>query len=160
MRIRSGLVAWSLVLAVAACGKKEQASAGAGAEGIAGAATPAPVAGPQVELGAAAQLDSGNAAYRAKDFKGALAHYRKSADRAPGLAAAWFGLYMAQSALGDKAGADSSMKKVQALAPGTMGAHPSAAEPGASGGAGGAGTVTGSGGTLPAGHPALPAKAR
>ncbi len=161
MRIRSGLVALSLVLAAAACGKKEQASAGAGAgAGGAGAAAPAPAAGPQVELGAAARLDSGNAAYRAKDFKGALAHYRASADRAPSLAAAWFGLYMAQSALGDKAGADSSMRKVQELAPGTMGAHPSAAEPGASGEAGGTGAATGPGRPLPPGHPALPAKAR
>lgn len=126
-------------LAVAGCGRKEQPG------------TPATTAGtgtmtetPRVELGTSAQLDSGNTAFRAKDYQGALAHYRKATEREPALAAGWFGLYMAQSALGDKAGADSSMRKVQALAPGTMGAHP----------APGSGTMPGSGGAaLPPGHP-------
>lgn len=94
---------------------------------------------PRMELGAAAQLDSGNVAYRARDYRAALAHYRKATERTPGLAAGWFGIYMAQNALGDKAGADSAMRMVQSIAPGTMGGHP-------------AGT---SGGSLPAGHPAV-----
>ncbi len=108
------------------------------------AGTPAAgVEPPRVELGAAAQLDSGNAAYRAKDYRGALAHYQQAAQRAPRLAAAWFGIYMAKGQLGDKAGADSAMRMVQSIAPGTMGAHPAG----------------GSSGGLPPGHPAVGAPA-
>lgn len=123
-------------------------------------------AAPTVELGTSAQIDSGNTAYKAKDYKGALGHYRVATQRQPSLAAAWFGVYMAESALGNAAAADSAMKRVQAIAPGTMGAHPATAStspgtlpPGHP--AAGAPNAAGNGaGALPPGHPTLPGAPR
>lgn len=72
----------------------------------------------------AAQLDSGSAAFRADDYAGALAHYTKATELAPDLAAAWFGVAMAQEALGDAQAAQEALAKTQALEPGTDLAHP------------------------------------
>jgi len=70
-------------------------------------------------------LDSGNAAYRAKDFRGALAHYREAARMEPDQPATWFGVGMAANALGDKAMADSAKAQVERLSPAMQeGAHP------------------------------------
>ncbi len=169
MRIRMGRVgeakragaalaaAWPLLLlalGMGACRKPSPAPTTT-------AQAPAAEAGaaPRVELGAAAQLDSGNAAFKVKEYRGALAHYRAAADRQPSLAAAWFGVYMAEKALGNAAGADSAMRRVQALAPGTMGAHPANADSTAAGALppGHPGATPGMGaGTLPPGPPALP----
>ncbi len=139
------LVVLTLGVWVGACNRPQ---APASQTETAGTVSPA-AAGPgeAVELGASVQLDSGNAAYRAKDYPAALTHYRSAAARQPGLAAAWMGIAMAQNALGNKTAADSAMRKVEELAPGTMSAHPATAG-GAAGPAGGA---------LPPGHPALPA---
>ncbi|HUH12593.1 MAG TPA: tetratricopeptide repeat protein [Longimicrobiales bacterium] len=65
---------------------------------------------------AMAQLDSGNAAYRAEDFQAAATHYRTAAREAPDAPAAWFGIYMAERALGNTAAADSAMRRAQSLA--------------------------------------------
>lgn len=125
-------------LAALGCGRKEPP------ENASVNVAPPMAQAPRVEIGASAELDSGNVAYRAKDFRAALAHYRTATERQPTLAAAWFGLYMAQSAVGDKAAADSALRRVQALEPGLVGAHPA---PGASGAPQG-------GAALPPGHPA------
>ncbi len=143
-RSRSVLVYGFLVTAVVALASCGQRPAAAGA--LADSTAAQPDVSPSMELGAKAQLDSGNTAYRARDYSRALTHYRTAAARQPSLAAAWMGISMAQTALGNAAAADSAMKKVEQLAPGTTSAHPPAG--------GSATTVTGSAGVdLPAGHP-------
>ncbi len=74
--------------------------------------------------GVSAALDSGNAAYRANNYEAALAQYRQAVELQPDLAAAWFGIYMAELALGNTAGADSAMSVAQQLAPGASLIHP------------------------------------
>ncbi|MFP4622703.1 MAG: hypothetical protein ACLFRX_00845 [Gemmatimonadota bacterium] len=69
-----------------------------------------------LEPAVVAALDSGNAAYREGDYDDALRYYRE-ANEAGDVAAAWFGIYMAQLALGNPAAADSAMDRAQALAP-------------------------------------------
>jgi len=138
MRIPRALAVTAAILALG-CGRGQRSAGEPPADRARPAESTAAGEQPRMELGAAAELDSGNVAYRAKDYPTALAHYRRATERAPRLAAAWFGVYMARNALGDRAGADSAMRVVQSIAPGTMGGHP-------------AGT---SGGSLPAGHPAV-----
>jgi tetratricopeptide (TPR) repeat protein len=67
-------------------------------------------------------IDEGNAAYRAKDYEGALRHYQQAADKDPKQATAWFGVAMAASALGDEALAESARQRVQQLDPNLGGA--------------------------------------
>ncbi len=97
-------------------------------------AAPPPEAAPEQDVGppaqealppeVTAQLDSGTAAFRADDYAGALAHYTKATELAPDLAAAWFGVAMAQEALGNPQAAQEALAKTQALEPGTDLAHP------------------------------------
>ena len=68
-------------------------------------------------------LDAGNEAYRAGNYQAALDHYR-DANRDDKVAAAWFGIYMAQLALGNEEAADSAMARAQSLAPGASLIHP------------------------------------
>lgn len=68
-------------------------------------------------------LDSGNAAYRERRFEDALEHYRTATDAAPDEPAGWFGIYMAQSALGDSAAADSALARTRDIAPGATILH-------------------------------------
>lgn len=105
----------ALLLALAACGRGD-----AGGASPAAAAVPAPVR---------AQLDSGNAAYRLRDYPAALRHYREAARLGPDQAPAWYGVQMAAGALGDRAAADSAGARLRALAPATPPAvhHPGAA---------------------------------
>lgn len=77
---------------------------------------------------ARAQLDSGNAAYRAEDFQAASAHYRMAAREAPDAPAAWFGIYMAERALGNAPAADSAMRRAQALTGAAALVHPDTVE--------------------------------
>lgn len=65
--------------------------------------------------GVAAMLDSGNASYRAKDFESARAFYRKATELAPREPSAWFGVHMAELALGDSAAADSAIRRAADL---------------------------------------------
>jgi len=65
-----------------------------------------------------AQLDSGSAAFRAKDLDAALAHYTAATAIDDKVAAAWFGVYMVQKAKGNSAEALEALERVQALAPG------------------------------------------
>jgi tetratricopeptide (TPR) repeat protein len=93
---------------------------------------PAQEAGPppQRELSpeVTAQLDSGSAAFRADDFAGALAHYTRATELAPDLAAAWFGVFMAQEALGNPQAAQDALARTQQLEPGTSLVHPTAGD--------------------------------
>ena len=69
-------------------------------------------------------LDSGNNAYRAGDYESALRWYRDAVDVDDDVAAGWFGVYMAQLALGNTAAADSAMARAQDLQPGASLIHP------------------------------------
>lgn len=62
-------------------------------------------------------LDSGNVAFKAKNFPEALRLYRVAADAAPRHAAPWFGVYMVAKATGNAALGDSAMKEVQRRTP-------------------------------------------
>jgi hypothetical protein len=66
---------------------------------------------------ARAALDSGNVAFKAKNFPEALRQYRVAADAAPRHAAPWFGVYMVAKATGNAALGDSAMKEVQKRTP-------------------------------------------
>ncbi|HKJ01539.1 MAG TPA: tetratricopeptide repeat protein [Longimicrobiales bacterium] len=66
-----------------------------------------------------AQLDSGSAAFREDDHEGALAHYTKATELGPEIAAAWFGVYMAQHALGNMEAATAALEKAQSVNPGS-----------------------------------------
>jgi Flp pilus assembly protein TadD len=88
----------------------------------------APAAQSVVSPETAAQLDSGSVAFRADDFAGALGHYTKATELAPDLAAAWFGVFMAQEALGNAQAAQEALAKTQALEPGTSPVHPTAGD--------------------------------
>ncbi|HSM06474.1 MAG TPA: hypothetical protein VK858_17765 [Longimicrobiales bacterium] len=75
-------------------------------------------AGRDIPGAALAQLDSGNAAFRAADYEGALAHYRRVTEIVPDDATGWFGIYMAQEALGNTAAADSAIEEARKRNPG------------------------------------------
>ena len=77
----------------------------------------------------AAQIDSGNAAYRAEDAERALAHYRSAVELAPDNSTAWFGIFMAANSLGRWATADSALATVRVLAPGASLLDPSGWDP-------------------------------
>jgi len=79
-------------------------------------------------LGVAAQVDSGNAAYRAGDLAAASTHFRRASELGPDVPAAWFGLYMAEHARGNIARADSALRRAQDLAPGASLLRPGAGD--------------------------------
>jgi tetratricopeptide (TPR) repeat protein len=64
-----------------------------------------------------AHLDGGNARFAAGDHEGALARYRAAAESDSTNAAAWYGIHMAGTALGDSALADQALARVRQLAP-------------------------------------------
>lgn len=49
-----------------------------------------------------AQLDSGNAAYRRGDYKTATEYYHQAAESEPENLSGWYGVYMAETKLGNK----------------------------------------------------------
>lgn len=69
-------------------------------------------------------LDAGSEAYRADDFQSALEHYTRAAELAPDEASGWFGIYMANEALGDTAAARTALEAARELAPGASIIHP------------------------------------
>lgn len=117
-------------------------------------------AGPALSAAGQAFVDSGNTAFRVKDYKGALAYYKKATEADPSHAAPWFGAYMVGQATNDKALADSAIAEVRKRAP-QMDQHPSGA-PGASampGAPGASGTAPGAPSPYsPHGTPATPSK--
>jgi tetratricopeptide (TPR) repeat protein len=68
-------------------------------------------------------LDSGNAAYRARDFEEARDQYRAAVALDSTSTAAWFGLSMAERALGNADAAAEALKRAQDLAPGASLIH-------------------------------------
>ncbi len=71
-----------------------------------------------------AQLDSGSAAFREGDHEAALKHYQAATEIDDGVAAAWFGVYMAEHALGNEEEAQKAMDKVREVAPGASLVNP------------------------------------
>ena len=70
-----------------------------------------------------AHLDSGSAAYRADDFEAAREQYRAAVAMDSSVTAAWFGVYMAERALGNAEAAEEALKRAQDLAPGASLIH-------------------------------------
>ena len=62
---------------------------------------------------ASAALDSGNAAFRVKNYELALRLYREAAVAAPTHASPWFGIFMVGEATGDHVLRDSAKREVQ-----------------------------------------------
>jgi tetratricopeptide (TPR) repeat protein len=75
-------------------------------------------------------VDSANAAYSQQNYAQASALYRRAAQRGPRLPAVWFGIYMAEHALGNSAAADSAILRAQELAPGASLIHAAPADTG------------------------------
>jgi hypothetical protein len=77
--------------------------------------------------GVSAQVDSGNDAYRAKDYDAARRHYEQalstSGDMKEPKVTAYFGLFMVENAVGDSTAAAAAMAQAQALAPGATLIH-------------------------------------
>lgn len=86
----------------------------------------------------ATALDDANAAYRDRDYETALRHYQSVVEMRDDLAAGWFGIYMAQLALGNAEAAEAAMEQARIRAPGASLMHPDPDAP------------------VPPDHPALP----
>jgi tetratricopeptide (TPR) repeat protein len=71
-----------------------------------------------------AQIDTANEAFRAGDHQAALEHYTKARDMKNDVAAAWFGIYMAQHALGNDSAAQAALAEAQKISPGATLIHP------------------------------------
>lgn len=70
-----------------------------------------------------AQLDSGTAAFRADDHEGALRHYTRAAELDPENGPAWFGVYMAERALGRPEAAEAALERARGVVPGATLLH-------------------------------------
>ena len=99
------------VLLLAACKPSDQETGSINKEDV--RAARAKLAGEVVM-----HVDSGNAAFKTKDYQRALGHYRAATRLDDDAAAPWFGIYMVQRALGNGPAADSALKRAQKVAPG------------------------------------------
>jgi hypothetical protein len=117
---RTMAAALALVLAMGACREEEQPT-----DQMTGDVTPEAIRQARADwpAGLSEMIDSANTAYSAQDFTTASAIYRRAAVLAPEITAPWFGLYMAEHALGNTAAADSAMQRAQSLAPGASLIH-------------------------------------
>lgn len=107
---RRGLLGGSIVFSVltAACTPDDQRT---------DSIDPA-TAGRTLPPAAVVQLDSGNAAYRLDQYETARAHYLRVTELAPGQAPGWFGLFMAETALGNDSAATAALDQARRAAPG------------------------------------------
>ena len=74
-------------------------------------------------------LDAGNAAIRADSFAVARTHFVQATEIEPDVAAAWFGLYMAENGLGNTEAAQAALDRAQGLAAGATLIHPDGGPP-------------------------------
>lgn len=113
---RCGLAA--LFLLGACSGKKPEATPPAAAAAAAAATAPTQVPGAAgVAMISDAErmvLDSANNKFRAKDYQGALAGYRRAAAIAPADVAPWFGVYMVGAVTKDKALGEEAVAEMRA----------------------------------------------
>ena len=109
------------VLAISACQSKSAEKVPLGQAIDTGAALPSghPALSSAGDLTPAARvaLDSGNIAFKARNYPEALRLYRAAADAAPAHAAPWFGVYMVAKATSNAALSDSAMKEVKRRTP-------------------------------------------
>jgi hypothetical protein len=101
-------VACATVTAAAACGARQSDADASAAGGVSAEANKLPLA-------AKLALDSGNAAYRAKQLDVALSNFREATVAAPQHAAPWFGIYMVANEMKNASLADSAMARVREL---------------------------------------------
>ena len=87
------------------------------------------------------RVDSANAAYAAEDYETAAEVFRALTREHPDLGTVWFGLYMAESALGNTEAATAALERAEAINPGLGQMHQAAEAQAASG--------------MPMGHPSL-----
>ena len=95
--------------------------------------------------GLAAQVDSANLEYSNEEYEAAADRYRALTEQHPDISTVWFGLYMAEHALGNDEAAAAALEKAESMAPG-LGRMHDAAESGA---------MMGDPHQMPAGHPSL-----
>ena len=69
-------------------------------------------------------LDSGNAAFRRKDYPAARTHYQAAIDADQKQPAGWFGMYMVELAAGNAEAAGKALDRAQKLVPGATLIHP------------------------------------
>lgn len=74
--------------------------------------------------GVTVHLDSGNVAYRAGEYEEARRHFLAAVSADSTASAGWFGVYMAERALGNDAAADSALQRAGGLGE-ASGMHPS-----------------------------------
>jgi tetratricopeptide (TPR) repeat protein len=75
----------------------------------------------------AALIDSGNAAYRERRDEAALRHFGAAVQLDSTLAAAWFGVYMAEQRLGNTDAAEAALRRARRAEPGASLIEPPAA---------------------------------
>lgn len=97
-------------------------------------------------------VDEGNAAYREGRYDDAAEAYHGATEMNPDVAAAWFGLHMAESARGNQEEADEALMRAEALTPGLGVGHPDMP----AGDSPHDGMMMPPQGELPEGHPTLP----
>lgn len=73
-------------------------------------------------------VDQANQAYREGNYQAAADQYRQMTIDHPEIGTVWFGLYMAEVKLGNKAAADSALAKSEALSPGLAATHANATD--------------------------------
>jgi uncharacterized membrane-anchored protein len=78
--------------------------------------------------GVIAAIDSGNARYREGEFEAARSHFQGVLERDSTVAAAWFGLYMTERALGNQDAADRALERAGELSGGPSMLRPSAGD--------------------------------
>lgn len=73
-----------------------------------------------------AQVDSANAAYAAGDYQDAADRFTAVTQEQPELGVAWFGVYMAESAMGNEDAARAALARAESLNPGLARMHDAA----------------------------------
>lgn len=71
----------------------------------------------RLDPAALAHIDSGNVAFREQRFEEARRLYEEAARRDADAAAAWFGIYMAETAMGNHTAAEQAIRRARAAAP-------------------------------------------
>ncbi len=75
-----------------------------------------------------ARIDDANTAYAAGDYEDAAEMWRSITDEQPELGVAWFGLSMAERAMGNTEAADEALARSEELAPGLGRMHQAATD--------------------------------
>ena len=141
MRNTSKWIAAIAVIALAACGGDEGQRVELGDE-------PAQAENRRANWpdGVAARVDSANLYYSNGEYEAAAEVYRDLTEEYPDISTVWFGLYMAEHALGNEEAATAALERAESMAPGLGRMHESAESSGM-------GDMLR--GEMPAGHPPL-----